>query len=44
MSELCRRIGISRKIGYTWLRRYLKDGDQGLVDLSKRPSQLSTPV
>ena len=22
MSELCRRIGISRKTGYKWLRRY----------------------
>ena len=39
MSQLCRRIGISRKTGYKWLGRYLEDGDQGLQDLSKRPHQ-----
>ena len=37
MSELCQRIGVSRKTGYKWLRRYLEGGDQGLHDLSKRP-------
>ena len=39
MSELCLRIGISRKTGYKWLRRYLEGGDQSLQDLSKRPVQ-----
>ena len=37
MSELCLRIGISRKTGYKWLRRYLEAGEQSLQDLSKRP-------
>ena len=39
MSQLCQRIGISRKTGYKWLRRYQERGDQGLRDLSKRPYQ-----
>ena len=39
ISELCLRIGISRKTGYKWLRRYLEGGDEGLRDLSKRPRQ-----
>ena len=37
MSELCRRMEISRKTGYKWLRRYAQAGGQSLHDLSKRP-------
>ena len=37
MSELCRRMGISRKTGYKWLRRYVQGGGHSLHDLSKRP-------
>ena len=37
MSELCRRAGISRKTGYTWIARYLSNGPAGLCDLSRRP-------
>ena len=37
MSELCLRIGISRKTGYKWLKRYLEGGDDSLHDLPKRP-------
>ena len=39
VSQLCQRIGISRKTGYKWLRRYQEVGDRGLLDLSKRPHQ-----
>lgn len=37
VSELSRRFGISRKTGYTWLRRYQADGPAGLADRSRRP-------
>jgi len=33
---LCRRYGISRKTGYTWLRR-AQAGDEKLADQSRRP-------
>ncbi len=36
-SELCRRFGISRKIGYKWLNRFLNLGIPGMNDLSKCP-------
>ena len=37
MSELCRRMEISRKTGYKWLRRYAQAGGQSLHDLPRRP-------
>jgi transposase InsO family protein len=37
LSALCRRFGISRKIGYKWLRRYRDEGSAGLADRSRRP-------
>ena len=37
MAHLCQRFGISRKIGYKWLARYLKEGEAGLQDRSRRP-------
>lgn len=36
MSELCRRMGISRKTGYKTLRRYAQSGADGLQDRSHR--------
>lgn len=33
-AELCRRYGISRRIGYKWAARYEKEGPAGLVDRS----------
>ena len=36
-SELCRRYSISRKTGYKWLKRYVKNGLDGLEDCSRRP-------
>jgi putative transposase len=35
--ELCDDYGISRKTGYKWIDRYLKQGPQGLRDRSRRP-------
>ncbi len=37
ISELCRRFGISRDIGYKWLHRYRQMGEAGLEDKSRRP-------
>ncbi len=37
VSELCRRYGISRKTGYKWIRRYEREGPDGLEDRSTRP-------
>jgi transposase InsO family protein len=36
--ELCDQYGISRKTGYKWIDRYLKEGPSGLCDRSRRPS------
>jgi transposase len=41
MTELCTRFTISRKTGYTWLRRYLHEGFSGLQEKSRAP--LSCP-
>jgi len=35
--ELCREYGISRKTGYKWKERFLKQGIDGLADRSRRP-------
>jgi len=37
MTELCRRYGISRRVGYKWLRRYEEEGMDGLQDRSRAP-------
>lgn len=37
VSELCRKIGISRETGHKWLRRYRESGDEGLVERSRQP-------
>ena len=36
--ELCDDYGISRKTGYKWIDRYLKEGPEGLRDRSRRPT------
>ena len=41
MSELCRRLGISRKTAYKWWSRYCESGVDGLKDRPSRP--LSSP-
>jgi transposase InsO family protein len=38
MSVLCRRLGISRKTGYKWLRRFKDGGSANLLDRCRRPA------
>ena len=35
MAELCRRYGVSRRIGYKWVDRYVAEGVDGLQDRSR---------
>ena len=37
LSGICRAYGISRKTGYKWINRYLRDGPAGLFDYSRAP-------
>lgn len=37
--ELCRRFGISPKIGYKWCHRFAESGEAGLQERSRRPHQ-----
>lgn len=37
MAEVCRRHGVSRRIGYKWLHRYRSEGVEGLEDRSRAP-------
>lgn len=37
MAQLCRKFGISRKTGYKWLSRWLREGPGGLEDRSRAP-------
>lgn len=39
MSELCARYGVSRRVGYKWLRRYEEKGLSGLADRSRAPQR-----
>jgi len=47
-AAVCRRFGISRRIGYKWIERYRAGGVAGLVDRSRaprhRPNQLADEV
>ena len=36
--DLCREFGVSRKTGYKWKERFLRDGLSGLTDHSRRPN------
>ncbi|WP_374707360.1 helix-turn-helix domain-containing protein, partial [Pseudomonas sp. Colony2] len=36
--ELCRRFGISPQTAYKWLGRYEEQGQQGLLEKSRRPA------
>ena len=48
MTDICRRHGVSRRTGYKWLARFLKEGLDGLSDRSRaplhRPSVVSSAV
>src|SRR5262245_6730786 len=37
ITDLCALYGISRKTGYKWIDRYLRQGPAGLGDRSRRP-------
>lgn len=37
VSSLCREYGISRETGYKWLKRFKRDGAEGLEERSRRP-------
>jgi len=37
MADLCREFGISRPVGYDWLRRYQHGGVQAIAERSRRP-------
>jgi len=37
LSELCREYGISRECGYKWLKRFKREGYEGLEERSRAP-------
>jgi len=37
MTDICKLFGISRKTAYKWYHRFLENGEEGLIDLSKTP-------
>src|SRR5262249_27351658 len=37
MSQLCACFGVSRPVGYKWLRRFEQGGRRALKDCSRRP-------
>src|SRR5580658_2876712 len=39
MVALCQEFGISRPVGYEWLRRYRQGGVGAIVEHSRRPQQ-----
>jgi len=38
-AELCRRYGVSRRVGYQWWRRFTEEGVVGLEERSRRPKR-----
>jgi putative transposase len=42
MSTLCREYGVSRETGYKWLKRFKREGAEGLEERSRRP--LTAPL
>ena len=38
MSDPCASYGISRRVDYKWLTRFLVEGDRALADRSRLPS------
>ena len=39
MRELCAGFGVSRETGYVWLRRYQRNGLEGLLELNRAPQR-----
>lgn len=44
MSDLCREFEISRKTGHKIQKRFLENGEGGLVDQSRRPKRLANSI
>jgi len=44
MAALCRKYGISRRVGYKWLDRYRQEGVEGLKDRSRAPHRHPSEV
>jgi len=44
VSDLCRGYGISRTTGYKWIRRYAKEGVDGLKERSRAPHRQAHAV
>lgn len=42
--ELCREFGVSRKTGYKWRERFLRNGLSGLADHSRRPNKTPNEI
>lgn len=42
VAEACRRYRVSRTTGHKWLRRFEVEGEEGLVDRSRRPHRSPT--
>jgi transposase-like protein len=40
MTELCRSFGISRTLGYAYIRRYMRDGHAGLEEMPRAPRRV----
>jgi len=40
IAALCREFGISRQTGYKWLKRYEREGFDGLEERSRRPKEV----
>jgi transposase len=40
MTELCKEFGISRPLGYKYVRRFKQYGVDGLINISKRPHDI----
>src|SRR3981189_435254 len=43
-AAICRRFGVSRRVGYTWLARYPGGGVEGLLDRSRAPLHHSQTI
>ena len=43
-AALCRWFEIARKTGYKWLARYEQEGDEGLLNRSRRPETFRLPT
>ena len=42
--KLCEEYGISEKTGYKWKNRFMEEGTNGLIDMSKRPRNSPTQL